>query len=83
MPRRKGICRELKSLAASGGKAGHMFGDSMKWTFDDIPLGNQRSIVAPAVGNNCSTNDNINSGSEGDTSKDVDISTAIGDDDII
>jgi hypothetical protein len=76
MPRKKGICRELKCLTATGGKAGHLFDDTNKWMFDCIPVGNERSIVTPAVGSDLCTNDNEFSSSKGDVSDDEEISTA-------
>jgi hypothetical protein len=72
MPRRKGICRELKCLTATSGNAGHMFDDTTEWMFDC----NERSIVTLAVGSNLCTNDNECSGSNGDVSEDEEISNA-------
>jgi hypothetical protein len=82
MPRRKGVFREMKCLTASGGQAGRLFRDSMEWTFDNIPLCNQRSIVTPAVGSYCSSNDDVESGSDGDVIDDVTSSDATDDDDM-
>jgi len=83
MPKRKGIFRDLKYLTASGGQAGRLFRDGMEWTFDNILLCNQRSIVTPAVGSYCYTNDDVESGSDGDVSDDVTSSDATDDDDMV